>query len=44
MELLLYQERKMKSKELVWFTLQMFIILSIWGMDGDEYGWLRGWR
>ena len=43
MELSLRQGSKMKSKELVWFILQMFIILSIWGMDGDEYGWLRGW-
>jgi hypothetical protein len=30
-------------KEKIWFILQIFILLAIWGMDGDEYGALRGW-
>ena len=30
-------------KERIWFILQIFILLAIWGMDGDEYGALRGW-
>ena len=30
-------------KEKIWFILQMFILIAIWGIDGDEYGRIRGW-
>jgi|LWDU01.1.fsa_nt_gi hypothetical protein len=33
----------MGMKELIYGWLQIFMMSAIWGMDGDEYGALRGW-